>query len=197
MKWTLRESTHGPSCEVLDELVLDYPLHDLADWIAGRRSRWLSGPVPTQVSSQPAYHFGEYFVLEHYRQLGWRGHRFYALGSWEPHNSKLAEGRKALASCFSQSALTQFRAVRESCGRADGKGEPDLFLAREDGAALFLEVKKQHDRVSPEQLQCLAQIRAILKAGVGIVYLRLAGSPYRPKRYELDLSAMSGQQVAR
>jgi VRR-NUC domain len=184
------------SYEVLEEIVLDYQPHDFADWVAGRRSRWISGPVPAQVSNQPAYHFGEYFVLNHYRRLGWCGHRFYALGSWEPDNSKLAEGREALASCFSPSALTLYRAVRESCGRADGKGGPDLFFSREDGTALFVEVKKQRDRVSLEQLQCLAQIRAVLKAGVGIVYLRLAGAPYRPKRYELDLSAMNGRQIS-
>ena len=81
---------------------------------------------------------------------------------------------------------------RVDCGRADGKGEPDLFLHHPDGRLLFLEVKKGRDRVSQEQLECLAQIHGILHADVGIVYLAEAGLHYRPKTYDLDLHGFSG-----
>lgn len=180
---------------VVEESILEYQTSDLVDWKAGRRARWLKGVVPAHVENQPNFHFGEYFVLAHYALRGWQGHRFYALGNWEPKNPKLKEGRAALVSAFEPSRLEEFRRVRELCGRADGKGEPDLFLSHPDRGPLFLEVKKEHDRISLEQLECLAQIRGILQAGIGVVYLVESGVPYRPKRYELDVRPYAGNNV--
>lgn len=172
---------------IIEETVIEYLPSDLMDWKAGRRERWLNGSVPAHVLNQPTYHFGEYFVLAHYSMLGWKGFRFYALGNWEPTNPKLQEGRNAIERCFEQGKLSDFRRKRVECGRADGKGEPDLFLAHPNGSSLFLEVKKERDIISPEQLECLAQIHGILHADIGVVYLAEAGVPYRPKRYDLDV----------
>jgi hypothetical protein len=172
----------------IDETVLVYHPSDLADWKAGRREKWLNGCLPAHVLNQPTYHFGEYFVLADYSKDGWKGHRFYALGDWEPTNPKLQEGRDAIERCFEKEKLDEFRRKRVECGRSDGKGEPDLFLHHPNGGSLFLEVKKERDQVSREQLECLGQIRGILHADIGIVYLAKAGVPYRPKRYELDVS---------
>lgn len=171
---------------VINEIVLPYQVSDLADWKAGRRLHLLQGIAHPHVTNQPNYHFGEYFVIAHYARLGWQGYRFYALGNWEPNSGKLKVGREALARTFDPDKLAEFRRAREACGRADGKGEPDVFLVHPEHGALFLEVKKGRDRTSPEQLECLAQIRGILGANVGIVYLAEAEVPHKPRIYELE-----------
>ena len=173
---------------VIKEEVLKYQLSDLADWKAGKRQQWLQGTAHPHVANQPNYHFGEYFVIAHYARLGWQGHRFYALGNWEPNSQKLKDGRDALARTFEPCKLAEFRLAREACGRLDGKGEPDVFLVHPVHGALFLEVKKGRDRTSPEQLECLAQIRGILGANVGVVYLAKAGVPHTPRIYELEFN---------
>jgi len=180
---------------VVEEVVLEYTQHDLAEWKAGNREQWLKGSVPSHVRNQPSHHFGEYFALTHYQGRGWNGYRFYALGTWEPTSLKLQEGRDALIRCFGQEKINSFQKLRISCGRQDGKGEPDLFLFHPDGRTLFLEVKKERDKVSVEQFECLAQIRSTLKAEIGIVYLAIAGSHYKPKRYEFDLFAHVGRRA--
>ncbi len=170
---------------VIKEIVLEYQASDLSDWKSGNRDKWLEGIAPAHVANQPSYHFGEYFVIAHYAQLGWQGYRFHALGDWEPNNPKFREAREALARAFAPGKLAEFRHAREACGRIDGKGEPDVFLVHPEHGALFLEVKKGQDRTSPEQLECLAQIRGILGANVGVVYLAEAGVPHTPRIYEL------------
>ena len=180
---------------VIEETILEYQPSDLADWKAGQRERWLKGEAPAHVANQPSFHFGEYFVLAHYALLGWQGYRFYALGNWEATNPKLKDGRDALARTFKQGTLDEFRQARDACGRSDGKGEPDIFLVHPQFGSLFLEVKKGSDRISPEQLECLAQIRGILRAGIGIVYLVKAGVPYLPKQHELDIGATRGENT--
>ena len=78
----------------------------------------------------------------------------------------------------------------KSCSNfPEGNGEPDLFLYMENGPKLFLEVKKEHDRVSSAQLECLAQIRGVLKAEVGIIYVVKHGRQHKPRTFDLDLSA--------
>lgn len=180
---------------ILKEIVIPYDPQDLLDWSNGFKGKFISGDVHSHVKNQPKYHFGEYFVLDHYAKLGLSGHRFYALGEWEPNSEKLRIGRAALFECFSPDLIEKFRTARERCGRSDGKGEPDVFLLNGDGQATFLEVKKGADRVSEEQLQCLAQIRSILGAEVGIVYLVEAGRQYVPKYYKLDLSSYRGEVI--
>ena len=177
------------------ETVLSYEAADFTEWSSGRRERWVTGEVPAHVSNQPTYHFGEYFVLADYAKRGWAGHRFYALGDWEPRNPKLVAGRADVARCFPKNLLARFRRARVECGRATGAGEPDLFLFAAHGQTLFLEVKMKSDRVSGAQLECLVQIRGILRSEIGIVYLRETRQSYKPKRYELDLSTFSGKRV--
>lgn len=174
------------------ETVIEYQVEDLANWVGGEKARWLSGAVPPDIFNQKNYHFGEFFVLQHYRKKGWQGHRFYALGKWEPDNLKYVEGRKAIADRFATAALDLFR---DRYLFPSGKGEPDLFLHRNE-LNRFLEVKKQSDHVSESQLHCLAAIRAVLKAEVGVVYLAKAGRAYKPKTYELDLVGLSGRVLS-
>ncbi|MCK7497779.1 MAG: VRR-NUC domain-containing protein [Comamonadaceae bacterium] len=64
-----------------------------------------------------------------------------------------------------------------------GAGEPDLFLFKESGLFMFVEVKKGADRVGPAQLECIAQIRAILRCPVEIVYAT-DREGYVPKRID-------------
>ena len=180
---------------IIDEVTLKYEPTDYQAWISGAKEKWLKGEPEAHVLNQPRYHFGEYFVLSHYSSLGCQGHRFYALGTWEPNNPKLSVGRAALLNAFDADRLEAFRRERVRCGRSDGKGEPDLFLQGQNGLTLFLEVKKDRDEASEEQLQCLAQIRALLNADVGVVRIITVGEVVQPRRYELDLVAQSGRRV--
>ncbi|MGM2827274.1 VRR-NUC domain-containing protein, partial [Bacillus cereus group sp. Bce006] len=66
-------------------------------------------------------------------------------------------------------------------------GEPDLFLYKEDGSVLFVEVKKGSDRLSQSQLVCLSQIKSILGCDVAVVYLTEENQVYEPKTYMLDV----------
>lgn len=180
---------------IIQETIIRYRAEDLADWKVGKKEAWLSGPLPTHVANQPKYHFGEYYVLSHFKAARWSGHRFYALGTWEPTNEKIAAGRADIAKCFSHERLSAFRQARTQIGRSDGKGESDLFLFMDQGQTLFLEVKKGGDRLSEAQLQCMAQIKAILGSEVGVVYLATFGQQYKPKRFELDLTSYVGRRL--
>jgi hypothetical protein len=151
---------------------LTYTQEDFDTWASGSREEWAPGQLPEHVVNQPTYHFSEYFVLAYFRARGWRGHRFYALGDWEPRNSKLAAGRTDMTRMFSDEKLTAFKALRTLVGRADGKGEPDLFLFRDDGSTMFIEVKRDRDTLKPEQIECLQQIQALLGSVVMVVHLR-------------------------
>lgn len=164
----------------ITETVLAYEQRELDAWRDGDKSLvpgWLS--IPDIVLNQPAYHFGEYFVLRHYSQRGWKGFVHYAIGEWEPGIQRYDKGRAKVEELFAGVRLDKIREVR----RGLSSGEPDLFLYNDVGEALFIEVKKQSDRIKPEQLQCLAQIRTILQARVGIVYLREVRSRHTPKVY--------------
>lgn len=180
------------------ETVIEYPGDDLAAWKIGDKKKLLEGHIPPgDVFNQPTYHFGEYFVLNYFMKARWFGYRFYALGEWEPNNPKVLEGRKKIEEIFAKQKLAEFRRQRALSGCAGGKGEPDLFLYMESGPTLFLEIKKEGDNVAPAQLTCLAQIKSILEADVGIVYLAKYGEQYKAKTYELDLETFVGHpQVA-
>lgn len=52
---------------------------------------------------------------------------------------------------------------------------------------MFLEVKKQGDRTSAAQLECLGQISATIVCTVGVVYLNPIGHHRTPRRYELPI----------
>ncbi|EOY5687853.1 VRR-NUC domain-containing protein, partial [Vibrio cholerae] len=88
--------------------------------------------------NQPNYHFGEYYVLKKYLELGWQGTAFYALGDWELNNDKYVQGRAAVAQFVHPIRLAIFKALRQGLT----SGEPDLFLYKDDGSVLFVEVKR-------------------------------------------------------
>ncbi|WP_338419961.1 VRR-NUC domain-containing protein [Vibrio furnissii] len=86
-----------------------------------------------------------------------------------------------------QSTSTQWLAMFKALRHGLTAGEPDLFLYKDDGSVLFVEVKKQSDRLSPSQLVCLAQIKSILNCDVGVAYLAEEKQVYQPKTYELNI----------
>ncbi len=153
----------------IPQIDLSYTIQDFDAWKSGSRDRWAPDPLPDHVVNQASYHFAEYFVLAYFRTRGWQGHRFYALGDWEPDNPKLAAGRADIDRLFSAEKLNQFKALRASVGRSKGTGEPDLFLFRDDGTTMFIEVKKDQDTLKPEQIECLQQIHSVLGSDVKVV----------------------------
>jgi len=175
------------------ELVLDYTKEELDAWKQGDKSIipiWSS--IPNEVFNQPNYHFGEYFVLKYFSDRGWFGFVNYAIGEWEPDNKKYYEGRKAIEEKVDPQRLAHFREIR----RGFTGGEPDVFIFKVTGEMRFIEVKKGTDRVSEKQLQCLAQIKGILKADIDIVYLKEKTKSYSPRTYELDTENFSGKLIA-
>lgn len=176
------------------ETVIPYHQEELEAWKRGDKAAVLDGAIPPQaVINQPRYHFGEYYVLRHFKRAGWSGCCNYAIGTWEPDNPRYLEGRTILQTLFAAPRLAAFREQQRLTGSLTGRGEPDVFLYRAGGEALFLEVKKENDRIAPAQLACLAQIKAILQAEVGVVYLVPHGRAYTPKAYELDLESFVGR----
>lgn len=166
------------------ETIFTYPNALLEAWKNGDK-HWIpqSLLVPQDVYNQPNYHFGEYFALKQYLEQGWQGTAFYALGDWEPNNEKYDHGRAMVAKYIDPIRLAMFKALRHGLTA----GEPDLFLYKDDGSVLFVEVKKQSDRLSPSQLVCLAQIKSILNCDVGVAYLAEEKQVYQPKTYELNI----------
>jgi hypothetical protein len=180
----------------LIETVIEYNPVDLESWKHGDKEKWLQGRiVPNDVNNQPNYHFGEFFVLNYFEKAHWQGYVYYALGNFELNNEKYFLGRKKIAELFPQEQLEIFRTIRSQSKNIEGKGEPDLFLYMEGGPKLFLEVKKDGDRMSYSQLECLAQIRGILEADIGIVHLVRFGRQYQPKMYELDLVTFQTRRI--
>ncbi|MEH0676144.1 VRR-NUC domain-containing protein [Vibrio scophthalmi] len=169
------------------ETVFTYPKPLLKAWKDGEKSWIPQGiSVPQDVFNQPNYHFGEYYALAQFAELGWKGSAFYALGDWEPNNSKYDEGRSLIAKYINPKRLAVFKALRKELLA----GEPDLFLYKDDGSVLFMEVKKESDRISEAQIECLSQIKSILGCEVGVVYLAEEERDYTPKRYEIDHIAL-------
>lgn len=150
----------------IEEEVLEYEQHQLDQWKAGDKSLipdFLD--IYSDYQNQPSNHFGEIFVLDHYnKNYGWKGFRFYALGTWEPNNPKYDRSRKKIGELFSKEKMVRFWTSRVQEDKRSGKGEPDLMLYNDEGEVLFIEVKKESDKIFDEQLRCLAQIKAILNA---------------------------------
>jgi hypothetical protein len=147
--------------------------------------------MPDEVKNQPSMHFGEHYVWVHYLKLGWHGFVWYAIGEWEPNNAKYDIGRQKVNELFNDGVLQEIRNLRKGIL----SGEPDLFFFKDDGSTLFIEVKKGRDKPSDAQLTCLAQIKSILGADVGITYLVPEGKEYVPKVYELDLVNFNGRVI--
>ncbi|WP_217527412.1 MULTISPECIES: VRR-NUC domain-containing protein [Vibrio] len=168
----------------IQETIFRYPKSLLEAWTNGEKS-WIpeSLYVPKDVYTQPNYRFGEYYALKKYLELGWQGTAFYALGDWELTNSKYDIGRTLIAEYIDPIRLKVFKALRQGLK----SGEPDLFLYKEDGSVLFVEVKKQSDRVSQAQLVCMEQIKSVLGCDVAVAYLAEENQSYTPKSYELNV----------
>ena len=176
----------------LTETIIEYNSDDLEAWKNGDKHKLLDGhKVPPEVYNQPIYHFGEYFVLNYFEKARWQGFVFYSFS--ETNQKKLREGYKKIVELFLENRLADFRMVRSHSKSSAYKGEPDLFLFMDGGPQLFLEVKKERDRVSSAQLECLAQIRGILNAEIGIVYLVKHSYQHLAKTYTLDLETFQGK----
>lgn len=141
---------------------------------------------------QPSHHFGEFFVLDHFRRQGWLGYRFFVLTvTADLDHPRYAPGGRQLEKLVPAAKLGAFRKARSFDRKeyAHGKGEPDLFLFKNTGEMLFLEVKKGTDSPDDEQyqLRCLAQIRSILGCAAEIVYLREENQAYSPKTHTVEI----------
>jgi hypothetical protein len=172
--------------------VIDFTTEQYDAWKKGDRSL-----LPPFIEHSPAYdnqrkyHFGEIFVIATYSRLyGWKGFHQYRLGLDEPDNPKYVKSREFIARRFPKGMLAEYQRLNPS-----GIGEPDVMLYDDAGRFLFLEVKKDADKVKPEQFRALALIKSILDADVGIVYLRREGKSHTPKTYELDLESFSGSEL--
>lgn len=170
----------------LVETIIEYNLADFEAWKRGDKKKLiLDQKVPEDIYNQPNYHFGEYFVLNYFIKARWQGYVYYALSNFEPTNSKYKLGREKISELFPSKQLEKFRTIRAKSKYGGSKGEPDLFLYMTNGPKLFLEVKKDQDKVSAAQLECLAQIKGILNAEIGIIRLIKYGSVCKPKEYEI------------
>lgn len=168
----------------LEETVITYPKQLLDDWKAGDKS-WIPDElfVPDEIYNQTSFHFGEYFTLKTFIDAGWSGTAYYALGDWEPTNAKYDEGRALVAKLINPKRLALLKTLRKGLS----SGEPDLMLYKDDGTVLFIEVKKESDKLSDTQIICLSQIKSILGCDVAVVYLAEETKTYQPKTHELDL----------
>jgi len=181
----------------IEERVLSFRTKQLEAWKKGNKS--IAPPcfaVPPIVRNQPAYHFAETLALRHYYDTeGWQGFSSYALGAQYPNSERRAEGRRKVEEILPSRRLARLRSVRSAMEKTyRGAGEPDLFLFKKSGLFMFVEVKKGADRVGPAQLECIAQIRAILRCPVEIVYAT-DREGYVPKRYRFDLVRYTGERI--
>jgi hypothetical protein len=175
-----------------DEMVLTYDANQLTAWKNGDKSLMPHFVEKRAiVANQPAYHFGEAFVLDYFhRAEGWLGFADYMLmPEVEPGIARHYRGRTMLERV---APAPRLRALRDERRRSlDGRrgyGEPDLFLYKPSGEMMFVEVKKQSDTVKDNQLVCLAQIREFLGCPAHVVYLQNSTKPRRVlTRYSVRL----------
>lgn len=176
-----------------EETIIRYNPVLLEEWKQGKRSFLPEGyQVLPEVINQPSYHFGEHFVWSHYLKGGWKGFVWYGIGEWEPDNKKYDEGRGKVIELFSGRGLEEIRVLRKGLE----SGEPDLFFYKDDGSAMFVEVKKGSDKLSETQLTCFAQIKSILGVDIKVVYVLPEGTEYKPKTIELDLDLHGGRVLS-
>jgi hypothetical protein len=177
------------------EIVLRYSREQRDEWNradeAGKRAL-----IPTfhevhpMVVRQPRYHFGEFFTLRHFHQTeGWLGFRFFVLGYVSDfENARYAPGGEQVRRMFPKAKLDALIVAR-GAGRSDA-GDPDLFLYKPTGEAMFLEVKVGADRLHADgrQLQALAQIRHYLGCKAEVVHLVESGATYAPRTYWVEMA---------
>lgn len=175
----------------IPETVLTYTKREFDAWIEGDKS--LIPPfvdVPSAVLNQPHYHFFEAFTLRHYHErFGWNGFWMYALGPQYPGSKARAVNRSKVEEIIPAVDLERFRRLQVAHPLIkSGAGEPDLFLFKEDGTFMFIEVKKRSDRLRKQQMACIALVKAVFGCPIDIVYVREERETYRAKSHLFDLA---------
>jgi hypothetical protein len=185
--WTMRHE--------FKEMVLTYTQEQRDAWNnADARGKRTLIPafheVHPMIVNQPKYHFGEFFTMGHFHAAdGWLGFRFFVLAFLDDFNNpRYAPGGEQIRKLFPRDKLNAYVKARGE-GRTDA-GDPDLFLYKPNGEAMFLEVKVASDKIDKNgvQLQALAQIRSILGCRAEIVHLAKQGQDYRPRTYWVDMA---------
>ncbi len=182
----------------IEETVLTYRPEQLQAWKAGDRSIAPTfAEITPNYQNQPTFHFGEMFALRHFLESeGWKGFAQYALGPQYPGSERRLAGRLMAKKVIPAARLRRLLAARSDSALVNsGSGAPDLFLYKPDGSFKFAEVKKERDRINHSQLRCIAQILAMLRCEVSIVYLQAEGRRYTPKRYQFDLKDCIGEII--
>lgn len=176
------------------EIVLTYGEVERDAWnsadAAGKRAQIPAfHELHPMIVNQPRYHFGEFYTLNHFhRTEGWLGFRFFVLGLLSDFNNpRYAPGGEKIRTTFSRERLNAYVEARGG-GRADA-GDPDLFLYKPNGEAIFLEIKVDGDRVKGHQLQTLAQIRHYLGCRAEIVHVGKKGKQYTAKRHWVEMAS--------
>ena len=183
---------------IIEEQILFYEKDQSDKWSRGDKSL-----IPEFMEKHPefykqkTYHFGEIYVISQFHQkYGWKGFYPIALGRWEPDNRKYDSCRQMIHRLLPIEKLLKFRDLRKELdNNKKGSGEPDVMLYNDKKEVLFIEVKRGNDVMSDAQLTCLAHIKSILEAEVGVVYVCEAGKKYTPKKYELDLEDFSFKRL--
>lgn len=177
------------------EIVLTYSQEQRDAWnTADARGKRALIPafheVQPMIVNQPKYHFGEFFTMRHFHETeGWLGFRFFVLAFMSDFkNPRYAPGGEQICKMFAREKLNAFIKARGE-GRTDA-GDPDLFLYKPTGEAMFLEVKVASDKIDKNgvQLQSLAQIRSILGCRAEVVHLAKQGQKYEPRTYWVDMA---------
>jgi hypothetical protein len=183
----------------LREKVLTYKQAELDIWKNGDKNL-LPDFVEDRsfLETQPEYGFGEAFVLHYYfKEEGWKGFMSYALGNKNPKSIARQRGQMKIQELISKEKLAQFQALRGDEWETNfGTGEPDLFLYRQPNELVFVEVKKQTDRMTAKQLKCLALIKGVLEISIEIIYLCEETHTHTPRIYVLDLENFEGWKKA-
>jgi hypothetical protein len=183
--------------QLFKEVVLTYKQADREAWNVAKGAA-KSSLIPAfhemhptavkMIDQQPRNHFGEFRTLHHYHSTeGWLGFRFYVLAYLpDLKNPRFTAGGLQVRKIFPRDKLEAYIRAR-GAGRTD-RGDPDLFLYKATGEAMFLEVKVAQDQLDEDgsQLQSLAQIRSILGCRAEVVHLIEETKRYKPKTYWVD-----------
>jgi hypothetical protein len=188
-------ATDSSVVRYVTERVLVYRQDELDAWKAGDRSMVPDFyPAGLLSRNQLAYGFAEMLTLRHYHdEAGWLGFLQYDLAASYPCQRRRLLGRRKVREIIPQDLLQQLRALQHH--PRGSPGQPDLFLYRDVGDFMFVEVKKGTDTLREPQYRSIAQIMAVLGCPVDIVYAREERQRRRPKRYAFDLEAYGGHST--
>jgi len=141
--------------------------------------------------NQPSYGLAEMLTLRHYNaDDGWLGFLHYDWRADDVGYPRRTLGRQKVREIIPRDRLQDLRALQT--GRRSSTGKPDLFLYRDAGDFMFVEVKKGRDVLREPQYRCIAQIMATLGCPVDIVYVREERQQYLPRRHAFDLRQSVG-----